>query len=331
MEEILTLIETDDETGTIASVSFELFEAGRVLSREFGGKLSAVAIGYKLEQHTDEIARYVEKIYTVDYPSLENFNPDFYVYALERICKEVDPSYVLMAHTYKGADIAPRLSARLKVPLTTDCIGIEVDPETGLLKRKKQVFGGSVIATFICEGKPQLVTLRPKIWNRINETRKDRGEIIPLNLKIDDSLSKLKFIQRIKEETVKLDEADAIIAAGRGLGGPEGFKELEKLKTVLERFFKKVEIGASRPPVDKGWVSSSRQIGLTGEKVSPVLYVAVGISGATQHIVGIDKSKIIVAINTDPKAYIFSVADLGAVGDYKEVLPSLIKELSGIS
>jgi electron transfer flavoprotein alpha subunit len=165
------------------------------------------------------------------------------------------------------------------------------------------------------------------VWKKIEEAREDKGEIISLDVKLDESLSKLKIIRRIEEETVKLAEADAIVAGGRGMGGPEGFKELEKLKAVLEKFFTKVEIGASRPPVDKGWVPPSRQIGLTGEKVSPILYIAVGISGATQHIVGMDKSKIIVAINKDPNAYIFSIADIGVVGDWREILPPFIKGL----
>lgn len=328
MSEVLILMEIDDETGRIDPVSFELLEAGRMLSREIEGTLSALIIGSNVQQLSEEIAEYTDRVYIIDHVSLKIFNPDLHVYALERACNEIDPSYLLMAHTYKGADIAPRLSVRLKVPLTTDCINLEVDPNNGLLRRKKQVYGGSVIATFICEGKPQFVTLRPKIWERIKEKRKEKGEIVHLNFEIDDySLSKIKIIKRVKEEFVNLDDADAIIAAGRGLGEPEGLKILEELKSILEKFFRKTEIGASRPLVDKGWVSPSRQIGLTGQKVSPTLYIAVGISGATQHIVGIDKSKIIVAINTDPKAYIFSVADVGAVGDYKKVIPSLIKEL----
>jgi len=327
MKDILAVMEVDEETSGIAPVSLELLGCGKLLSQETGGSLCAALFGTSLQQHADEIAKYADKVYVLDHILLKDFNPELYVYALEKVCERANPSYIILAHTWKGADVAPRLSARLRVPLTTDCIGLELDPTTGLLKRRKQVYGGAVVATFIYEGFPQLVTLRPKVWKKIEEAREDKGEIIHLDLKIDESLSKLKIIKRIKEETVKLADADAIIAGGRGVGGAEGFKDLEKLKAVLEKFFSKVEIGSSRPPVDKGWVSPSRQIGLTGEKVSPTLYIAVGISGATQHVVGMDKSKIIVAINNDPNAYIFSIADIGVVGDYREILPHFIKGL----
>ncbi|MEM2104159.1 MAG: electron transfer flavoprotein subunit alpha/FixB family protein [Candidatus Bathyarchaeia archaeon] len=329
MAEILALIEVDDESGEINPASLELLEIGRRISSETGGTLSAVMIGYNLQGLSTEIAKYASKAYIADNPTLKEFNPDFYVYILEKICRQIDPTYVLISHTYKGADVAPRLSARLKTSLTTDCIGLEVNKETGLLERKKQVFGGSVIATLFCEGKPQLVTVRPKTCERIKETRATPGEIINLNFEIDRSLSKVDFVKRIKEETVRLDAADAIIAGGRGLGEIEGFKELEKLKATLSKILEKVEIGASRPPVDKGWIPSSRQIGITGEKVSPKLYIAVGISGATQHVVGMENSKIVVAINNNPKAPIFSVSDIGVIADYRELLPLFIKELEG--
>jgi electron transfer flavoprotein alpha subunit len=327
MRDVLAVMEIDEEASGVAPVSLELLECGKLLSRGTGGTLCAVLIGNSIQQQADEIAKYADKVYVIDHTLLKDFNPELYVYVLERVCERANPAYIILAHTWKGADIAPRLSARLRVPLTTDCIGLALDNTTGLLKRRKQVYGGAVVATFIYEDFPQLVTLRPKVWEKVKEAREGRGEIIHLDLKIDESLSKLKVIKRIKEETVKLADADAIVAGGRGVGSAEGFKELEKLKAVLEKSFNKVEIGASRPPVDKGWISPSRQIGLTGEKVSPTLYIAVGISGATQHVVGMDKSKIIVAINNDPNAYIFSIADIGVVGDYREILPHFIKGL----
>lgn len=327
MGETLVLMEIDDESREVDPISLELLEIGRKLSRETGDVLSALMIGCGLKKLSEEIARYASKVYVVDNPILKEFNPDIYVCILEKACRQINPTCILISHTYKGADIAPRLSARLKTLLTTDCIELEIEKNTGLLKRKKQVFGGSVVATFICEGTPQLVTIRPKTSEKIKESLDEQGEIIQLSFDVVETFSKVEVLERIKEEYVKLDSADAIIAGGRGLGGPEGFKELEKLKAILSKLFKKVEIGASRPPVDKGWVPSSRQIGITGEKVSPTLYMAVGISGATQHIVGIENSKIIVAINTDSKAPIFSVSDVGVVADYKEILPVFAKEL----
>lgn len=325
--EILALIEVDDETGKIDPSSLELLEIGRRISRETSNPLSAVIIGFGVQGHSAEIAKYASKVYVVDDPALKEFSPELYTYVLEKICRQVDPAYVLLSHTYKGMDIAPRLAAKLRTPLTTNCIGLEINKETGLFERKKLVFGGNVIATFIYEGKPQLVTIRPKTFEKIKETLSSPGKIVHLDIDVNTALSKVKIVRRIREESVKLDDADAIIAGGRGIDGPEGFKELEKIKDALSRIFKKVEIGASRPPVDKGWVSPSRQIGITGEKVSPILYIGIGISGATQHIVGMESSKIIVAINNNPKAPIFSVSDIGVIADYKEILPFLIKRL----
>jgi len=323
----MVLVEIDEEANKITPASLELLNYARKLSFETGGVVSAVMMGCDLQREVEEIAEHVHKLYVLDHPLLREFNPDIHVYALEKICNQLNPTYILIAHTYRGAEVAPRLSARLKVPLTTDCIGLELDAETGLLKRKRQVFGGNVVATYICDGFPQLVTIRPKTFEAVKEGLGKRGEISWLNLEIDESISRTKLVERIREEVVMLDSAEAIIAGGRGLGGPEGFKELEKLKTVLERFFRRVEIGSSRPPVEKGWISHSRQIGLTSAKVSPQLYIAVGISGAVQHTVGMENSKIIISINKDPNAPIFSISNYGVVGDYKEIIPAFRRGL----
>ncbi|MDI9619246.1 MAG: electron transfer flavoprotein subunit alpha/FixB family protein [Candidatus Nezhaarchaeota archaeon] len=324
---VLSVMEINEEDNSLDNTSFELLEAGGVLSKEAGTTISAAIIGRKASHHADNVARYVDRVYVVEHEALASFNPYLHLHALEKVLKLEGPSYILMGHTYKGVDIAARLAARLKAPLTTDCIGLELDPQTRLLKRRRQVYGGAVIATFIYQGEPQLVTLRPKVWRGRAEPRQVMGDIIQVDLDINSSASKLRVIERVKEEAVRLDDADVIVSGGRGLGGPDGFKELEKLRSALAKGFKKVEIGSSRPPVDKGWISSSRQVGLTGEKVSPMIYIAVGISGATQHIVGMEKSKLVVAINSDKGAPIFTMADIGAVGDYRQILPSFIKKL----
>jgi electron transfer flavoprotein alpha subunit len=323
----MVLVEMGEEADKITPVSLELLSYARKVSLETGGVILAVMMGCNLNREVEEIAWHTHKLYVLDHPLLREFNPDIHVYALEKICARLNPTYILIGHTYRGAEVAPRLAARLKVPLTTDCVGLEVDAETGLLKRKKQVFGGSVVATYVFEGFPQLVTVRPKTFEAVKEGLEKRGEVFWLNLEIDESVSRTKIVEKIQEERVVLDDAEVIIAGGRGLGGPEGFKELEKLKTVLERFFRRVEVGSSRPAVEKGWISPSRQIGLTGEKVSPQIYVAVGISGAVQHTVGMENSKIIISINKDPNAQIFSISNYGVVGDYKEILPAFRRGL----
>jgi electron transfer flavoprotein alpha subunit len=203
-------------------------------------------------------------------------------------------------------------------------VDLKVDGN-GVLLRYKPVFGGNAIAVIRCEETPQMVTVRPKCFEAA-ERNTQRGEIIDFQVEVKET--KLKVMEVVKQEPVKLDKAEAIISGGRGLGDRDGFALLKELAEVLRTFkFRKVEIAGSRPAVDAGWIEKNRQVGLTGVKVSPELYVAVGISGAMQHIAGITKAKKIVAINTDPKAPIFNFADYGVVGDYKKVVPAIIRKL----
>jgi electron transfer flavoprotein alpha subunit len=324
MPGVVVYLETTKEN--IEPVGLELLGIGKKLANDFGVELSAVLIGSNLNQVAEEAACFgADKIYEIEHRLFENFQPDVWVDALEKLCKEVKPKVLLMGHTVIGMDIAPRLAFKLNTPLTTDCIGLEIQ-ENGLLRRTKQVYGGNVIATFKLEGQPQFATVRVKAFEPAEQSP-IRAEIVDVDLDVDESVIKTKFIKEVKEEVIDLDKAKAIICGGRGVGGANGFVMLKEVANVLDRFFDSVEIGATKPPVDMGYVPSFRQIGLTGTKVSPDLYIGVGISGATQHLVGMLGSKKIVAISTDPKANIFNVADYGIVGDYKEVLPSFKKKL----
>jgi electron transfer flavoprotein alpha subunit len=227
-----------------------------------------------------------------------------------------------MGTTIENLDLAPRLAYKIGAQVITDCIDLAIEPETGHLLCTKPVYGAKVISTFKLERKPYMVTLRRKAAEP-GTPRPDQGKIVHFDPVIDETLVKVATIERIKEESVSLDKAAAIVAGGRGIKDAEGIEQLKELIKVLRKYFAKVELGASRPLVDAHLVPSSRQIGLTGEKVSPQLYIAVGISGSLQHLTGILGAKKIIAINTDPKAHIFKVADYGVIGPFEEVLPAL--------
>jgi len=321
---VLVLVEKEGRG--IASITFELLGVGRKIANEFKGTLHAVILGHEISDATREITKFAEKVYSLDHPLLQNFQPELYTSALKQLCQKVNPDVVLMGCTLNNLDLAPRLAYRMGVEVITDCIDLAIEPGTEYLLCTKPVYGAKVISTFKLERKPYMATLRPKAFEVIR-LESDRGEIIHFNPVIDESLVKIEMIEKIKEESVSLNKAEAIVAGGRGIKDAEGLERLKGLIKVLRKYFNKVELGASRPLVDARLVPSSRQVGLTGEKVAPELYIAVGISGSLQHVTGIMGAKKIIAINTDPKANIFKVADYGVIGSFEEVLPALKRKL----
>ena len=210
-----------------------------------------------------------------------------------------------------------------------DCIELSIDPESKLLLQSRPVYGGAARAIFVSEAKPQMATVRAKAMNPSPRDDSRRGEITAVDAGLDASMLRTRVVDRVKEEVtgIKLEDAEVIVSGGRGLGGPEGFKDLEELARILGG-----AVGASRPPCDSGWVPAHYQVGLTGKIVTPELYIAVGISGASQHMAGCSGAKTIIAINKNPEANIFNEATYGVVGDLKQVLPAFIakvKELVG--
>ena len=319
---ILVLIES--ENGKVSPISFELLGMGKKLAGELEEKLHAVVVGYKIDRIADEISSFADKVYSVDDPTLEVFHSDLQAEVLTKLCREIDPSVLLLGHTSKGMDVAPRLAYKLKTKLTTDCVDLVVDKEKKILRRVKPIYGGNAIANFEFYGRPQLVTLRPKVVEPAKPSL-SKGEIVSFKIILERPPS-VESIRKISEEA-KLADAEAIVSGGRGIGGIRGFEKLQELSELLKKFFEKVAIGASRPPCDAGWVPKSYQVGLTGEKVSPKFYIAVGISGSVQHLAGIAKAGKIVAINKDPNANIFKAADYGVVGEYEKVLPTFLEKL----
>ena len=246
---------------------------------------------------------------------------------MERVTGEVKPKVLLLGQTSIGRDLAPRLAFRLGTGLLMDCVDLSIDPDTKLLLQTRPVYGGNARATFSCESFPQMVTVRVKAMAPLERDDSRKGETVKIEVVIDPSAIRTRVLEKVKEEVagIKLEDAGVVVGGGRGVGSPEGFDQLKELATVL-----KGAVGATRPPADNGWVPTTWQIGLTGKIITPDLYIAVAISGASQHMAGCSSSKTIVAINKDPEANIFKEARFGVVGDWKQVLPAFtekIKEL----
>jgi electron transfer flavoprotein alpha subunit len=273
----------------------------------------------------DAIAFGADKVYVVADPSLKQYQADSYMQVAEKVVKDVMPRAVLMGQTSVGRDLAPRLAFRLGVGLATDCLDVSVDPGTRLLRQTRPAYGGNAQATFSSGLMPQVVTIRPKAMSPLERDDSRKGEVIPTKVKIDMSKVRTKVLETVKEEVagVKLEDAPVIVCGGRGLGGPEPFKTmLKELADALHG-----AVGASRPPADNGWVPETMHIGLTGKIVAPDIYIAIAVSGASQHIAGCSSSKNIIAINKDPDANIFKEAKFGVVGKYQEVVPSFTNKL----
>jgi electron transfer flavoprotein alpha subunit len=311
------------------AITHELLGVGRKLADSLGEPLSAVLLADKVgDAAKDAIAFGADKVYVVESPLLKDYVTDSYVDALEKLCHEVKPNVLLVGQTPMGRDLAPRLAFRLSTGVTLDCLDLKIDPQSKLMVQTKPVYGGNALAEIVCEKtRPQMATVRPKTMEPLARNDSRKGEIIHFDAKLDASKIRAKFVERVKEkvEGVKLEDANVVVCGGRGIGGPENFAMLKELAKLLG-----AALGASRPPCDNGWVPATLQIGLTGKIVSPTLYIAVAVSGASQHLSGCSGAKNIIAVNKDPEANIFKVARYGVVGDYKKIMPPFtnkVKEL----
>jgi electron transfer flavoprotein alpha subunit len=325
MSEILLLVETKE--GLPDKKTLELIQGGSDLARDLGIDLSGVVVGDETTPLAESVVSYgLKKIYKLEHPLLKGFQPDAWVGALEWLCRQIAPRIFLISHSFIGKEVAPRLAWRLNTGLTTDCLGLKVDPQDGLLIRIKPIYGGNAVAALKCEGIPQMVTMRKNVFEPM-EKGSARSEILDMAPVLDESIIKVKSLKTVPEEVIELDKANVVISGGRGIEAKEDFELLIALARALAKTHGTVMVGCSRPVVDKCWMSSDRQVGLTGSIIAPDTYLAVGISGAIQHLVGMIRSKKIIAINTDPGCNMFKVADYGVVEDYKEFLPALVKKL----
>ena len=314
--------------GKLSAITTELLGCGRKLASDLGQELSAVLIGSDVSSFAQEaIAFGADKVYVVNDPLLKDYQADSYVSVMEKVAKQVMPQIILLGHTSVGSDIAPRLAFRLKTAATLDCVALEIDPASKRLQQTKPVYGGNAQAVFTCESDPQIVTVRAKSMSALERDGSRKGEVVNVEAGLDPSTIRTKILEKVKEEVagIKLEDARVVIAGGRGVGGAEGFQQLGELAKLL-----KAAVGGTRPACDNDWIPDKAQVGLTGKIVTPDLYIAVGISGASQHMAGCSGSKTIVAFNKDPEANIFRMAHYGVVGDWKKTFPAFaakIKEL----
>ncbi|ERM91730.1 electron transfer flavoprotein subunit alpha [Caldanaerobacter subterraneus subsp. yonseiensis KB-1] len=309
----------------LMNVSLEILGEARRLADKKGVKACAVLVGYEVKGLAEELIKYgADVVYVIDHPLLKNYTTDAYTKVICDLANSLKPEVILYGATYIGRDLAPRIAARMRTGLTADCTALDID-ENGLLLQIRPAFGGNLIATIICpERRPQMATIRPGVMKKALMDEGRRGEVIEIKPVIEEKDIRTEIISIIKEarQKVNLEEADIIVSGGRGIGGPEGFKLIEELAEVLGGV-----VGASRAAVEAGWISSDHQVGQTGKTVRPKLYIACGISGAIQHIAGMGGAKTIVAINKNPDAPIFKIADYGIVGDLFKVIPALIEEI----
>jgi electron transfer flavoprotein alpha subunit len=311
-------------------VTLELLGAGSRLAQALGGELSAVLIGSNVRDLATEVIAYgAQNVYVVEDFYLEYYATEPYMVVLEKIVRQVAPGIVLMGQTAAGRDLAPWLAFHMNTGATMDCTALEIDPASKRLLMTRPVYGGNAQVVQLCQTDPQIATVRIKAMAQAVKDSNQQGQVIHVAAEIDSAVFKTMVVERKLEAAtgVRLEEARVVVAGGRGMSSADGFRQLEEIASLL-----KGAIGATRPPCDKKWISDSRQIGLTGKVVSPDLYIAVGLSGASQHLSGFSSARVIVAINKDSEANIFKVARYGIVADWKAVLPAFaarLKEIKG--
>lgn len=311
--------------GEIHKVAYQLLGKGRDLADILGVTLTIVILGDKCDNILEEFGNYgADEVIYVSSPILKNYYSDLYVDILSELISEQKPEIILIGATPTGRDFAPRIAKRLNAGLTADCTGLDIDPETNNLLQTRPTFGGNIMATIRTpNSRPQMATVRPGIFTITKEhKRKVKIKRIESQYKEKDSITKIVKTIEKQKTSVNLEEADIIVAGGRGVGSKEGFDLIKELANVLG-----AEMGGSRVTVELNWLDQDRQVGQTGKTVSPKLYIACGISGAIQHLVGMQNSEIIVAINKDPNAPIFKVAHYGLVGDLLQIVPVITEEL----
>lgn len=311
--------------GRLKDVSHELVSEGRMLADKLGVELCAVCLGYNVEDVQSLIEHGADRVYLVDNPALADHQEDYYTGALVDLVHKHRPEILLAGATAMGRSFIPRVASILYTGLTADCTGLDIDHQSRLLQQTRPTFGGNVMATIECRAKrPQMATVRPHVFKKSQPESGRRGEIVKVDFNKESVTARIRLLDFVEDltEKVNLGDADIIVSGGRGLGKPENFAVVKELADALG-----AALGSSRPPVDDGWIPYSHQVGQTGRTVCPRLYIACGISGAVQHLAGMQTSDVIVAINEDPGAPIFEVATYGIVGDLFKVVPMLTEKL----
>jgi electron transfer flavoprotein alpha subunit len=316
----------EHKEGAIVPVSLELLGAGRTLADKRGVPLGGILIGNGMEPLVQTVIEYgADEVYLYDNPIFEKYRTESYMKAVIECCQKYKPEIFLYGATSNGKDLASAVATDLATGLTADTTILDVDVETGLLEASRPAFGGNIMATILCKkDRPQMATVRPKVMKAIPPDKTRSGAVIEESLSIQEEDIRTKVLEIVRETTkkVRIDEADIIVAGGKGLGGPKGFELIHQFANVIG-----ASVGASRDAVEAGWIEHHHQVGQTGVTVTPKIYFAIGISGAIQHLVGMQNSSLIIAINKDPEAAIFQACHYGIVGDAFEIVPMLMEAL----
>ena len=315
----------EQRDGKIQSVALELLGKARVLADKLGEEVVAFFPGYKNTESAKELVAWgADKVIVMDAPELEHYLTEQYSQAMSQAIDKYKPSIVLLGATTIGRDLGPRLASRLGTGLTADCTALDISEERELLMTRP-AFGGNIMATLMCpRTKPQMATVRPGVMKMIEKDESRKGELIKFDVNFTDADMNVEIMEVVKadKKSVDLTEAKLIVSGGRGIGGPQGFDLIRDVADALG-----AEVGSSRACVDAGWIEKDRQVGQTGKTVRPDLYMACGISGAIQHVAGMENSELIISINKNETAPIFEVSDLGIVGDVKVILPKLAEAI----
>ena len=315
----------EQREGVLQNVALELLSKARELADALNEKVYAMLLGHNLSTQAQECIAYgADTVLRVDAPELETYTTEPYAQAIYQIITENKPSIVLIGATTIGRDLGPRLSARVETGLTADCTGLEIAEDGGLLMTRP-AFGGNLMATIVCkEHRPQMSTVRPGVMRMAPRDLNRKGTIEDVKINFNQSKFRVRVIETVKEtkNLIDITEANVLISGGRGVGNAEGFDMLRAMAGTIG-----AEVSASRAMVDAGVLGHERQVGQTGKTVRPDLYFAMGISGAIQHLAGMEESDYIIAINKDKFAPIFNVADLGIVGDVRKIIPLLTEKL----
>jgi len=318
----------EQREGVLQKVSLELLGEGRKIADKLGVKLTALLLGNNVANLANELVAYgADEVLVADHELLNNYTTDGYAKVICDLVRERKPEILFIGATYIGRDLGPRVAARLTTGLTADCTSIDVEEGTGNLMATRPAFGGNLMATIACpEHRPQMATVRPGVFAKLakDEARTATIENVKVDLKEDDIRTKVVEVVKEIKDVVDIGEAEFIVSGGRGVGKAEGFTLLKQLADVLGG-----TVAGSRAAVDNGWIDKHAQVGQTGQTVKPKVYIACGISGAIQHLTGMQDSDYIIAINKDENAPIMKIADLAIVGDLYKVVPELIAQLKG--
>jgi electron transfer flavoprotein alpha subunit len=318
------LVVAEQRDGILKKVAFEMLGTGAELAVALGGSVEAALLGAGLGELPDALAQHgATKVYVADDESLGSYSSEGYAATLAAFVGKIEPAIILVGATAMGRDLAPRLAAKLGVGLASDCVSLEID--AGRLVATRPIFAGKALAKVKLNGDPQMATLRPNVLATPEPAAGAVATVEPVAAVTDGIRARVVEIAGVGEGEIDVAEADTIVSGGRGVAGPEGFAPITDLAKTLG-----AAVGASRAAVDAGWIEHSHQVGQTGKTVTPNLYIACGVSGAIQHLAGMKTSKVIVAVNKDPEAPIFKIANYGIVGDLFEVVPLLEKEFQAL-